>query len=126
MTSGYRVLARKYRPTILGLVGQETLVRILHNSFQSGRIAHAFMLTGVRALAKPQRPGSLPVSLNCIGLDGKGSVTTQPCGTCTHCAMISQDRHVDVLEIDAASRTGVGDMREIIDSVKDLPRLRAL
>ncbi len=122
MTSGYRVLARKYRPTILQeLIGQETLVRILHNSFQSGRIAHAFMLTGVRGVGKTTTARIIARSLNCIGADGQGSVTTKPCGTCTHCAMISQDRHVDVLEIDAASRTGVGDMREIIDSVKYLP-----
>lgn len=122
MTSGYRVLARKYRPTILqDLIGQETLVRILHNSFQSGRIAHAFMLTGVRGVGKTTTARIIARSLNCIGSDGLGGVTTKPCGTCTHCSMISQDRHVDVLEIDAASRTGVGDMREIIDSVKYLP-----
>ncbi|HMS44812.1 MAG TPA: DNA polymerase III subunit gamma/tau [Alphaproteobacteria bacterium] len=122
MNQSYRVLARKYRPTVLkDVIGQETLVRILTNAFASGRIAHAFMLTGVRGVGKTTTARIIARSLNCIGPNGSGEMTVEPCGVCTHCSMIDQDRHVDVLEIDAASRTGVSDMREIIDSVKYMP-----
>ncbi len=116
--AGYRVLARKYRPqTFADLVGQEAMVRTLRNAFESDRIAHAFILTGVRGVGKTTTARIIAKGLNCVGPDGKGGPTIEPCGQCDACVAISEGRHVDVLEMDAASRTGVGDIREIIDSV---------
>jgi len=118
----YRVLARKYRPTTFAdLIGQEVLVRTLTNAFQSGRIAHAFILTGIRGIGKTTTARIIARGLNCIGPDGNGEPTTAPCGVCPNCKMISEDRHVDVIEMDAASRTGVDDIRDIIDSVQYAP-----
>lgn len=118
----YRVLARKYRPaTFDDLIGQEVLVRTLSNAIAGGRIAHAFLLTGIRGIGKTTTARIIARALNCIGVDGQGGPTIHPCGVCTHCKQIAEDRHVDVLEIDAASHTGVGDIREIIDSVRYLP-----
>ena len=118
----YRVLARKYRPsTFSGLVGQDVLVRVFTNSFKSERIAHAFILTGVRGVGKTTTARIIARALNCIGLDGAGGLTTEPCGDCEHCKAISEDRHVDILEMDAASRTGVDDIRELIESVHYFP-----
>jgi DNA polymerase-3 subunit gamma/tau len=115
----YRVLARKYRPeTFADLVGQDAMVRVLRNAFAAGRIAQAFILTGIRGTGKTTTARIIAKGLNCIGPDGTGGPTTEPCGTCVHCRAISEGRHVDVLEMDAASRTGVGDIREIIDSVR--------
>jgi DNA polymerase-3 subunit gamma/tau len=115
---GYQVLARKYRPaTFADLIGQEAMVRTLKNAFAAGRIAHAFILTGVRGVGKTTTARIVAKGLNCIGPDGKGGPTTEPCGACEHCRAIAEGRHVDVLEMDAASRTGVGDIREIIESV---------
>src|SRR5690606_13111612 len=103
----YRVLARKYRPkTFNELIGQDALVRTLSNALRSGRIAHAFILTGVRGVGKTTTARIVARALNCIGVDGDGGPTTEPCGVCEHCTAIAQDRHVDVLEMDAASRTG--------------------
>jgi DNA polymerase-3 subunit gamma/tau len=117
--SGYRVLARKYRPTRFDqLIGQEVLVRTLTHAIESGRIAQAYMLTGVRGIGKTTTARIIARALNCIGEDGKGGPTITPCGVCPNCIAISEDRHVDVLEMDAASRTGVDDMREIIDGVR--------
>ncbi len=117
-TESYRVLARKYRPeTFADLIGQEAMVRTLRNAFESDRIAHAFVLTGVRGVGKTTTARIVAKGLNCIGPDGTGGPTIEPCGVCEACAAISEGRHVDVLEMDAASRTGVGDIREIIDSV---------
>ncbi|MCB1354258.1 MAG: DNA polymerase III subunit gamma/tau [Rhodobacteraceae bacterium] len=114
----YRVLARKYRPeTFADLIGQEAMVRTLRNAFEAGRIAHAFVLTGVRGVGKTTTARILAKGLNCTGPDGTGGPTIEPCGVCENCRAISAGRHVDVLEMDAASRTGVGDIREIIDSV---------
>ena len=118
----YRVLARKYRPTTFDdLVGQEVLVRTLANAFKTDRIAHAFLLTGIRGIGKTTTARIIARALNCIGPDGNGGPTTNPCGVCDHCKMIGEDRHPDVLELDAASRTGVDDIRELIDSVRYLP-----
>src|ERR1700733_9712832 len=104
----YRVLARKYRPqTFADLVGQDVLVRTLNNAFASGRIAHAFLLTGIRGIGKTTTARIIAKGLNCIGADGKGGPTTSPCGTCSNCQMIAESRHMDVLEMDAASHTGV-------------------
>jgi len=118
----YRVLARKYRPTsFTGLVGQDVLVRTLTNAIQSGRLAHAFVLTGVRGVGKTTTARIIARALNCIGADGKGGPTADPCGVCEHCVAIAEDRHIDVLEMDAASRTGVADIRELIDGVRYAP-----
>ena len=119
----YRVLARKYRPTdFTGLIGQEALVRTLSNAFATGRIAHAFMLTGVRGVGKTTTARIIARALNCIGPDGKRTEPTiQPCGACEPCISISESRNVDVQEMDAASRTGIDDIREIIEGVRYAP-----
>ena len=119
----YRVLARKYRPTdFTGLIGQEALVRTLSNAFATGRIAHAFMLTGVRGVGKTTTARIIARALNCIGADGKNTQPTiQPCGVCEPCVSISESRNVDVQEMDAASRTGIDDIREIIEGVRYSP-----
>ncbi len=114
----YQVLARKYRPeTFADLVGQEAMVRTLKNAFAASRIAQAFIMTGIRGTGKTTTARIIAKGLNCIGPDGTGGPTTDPCGRCEHCTAIMEGRHVDVMEMDAASRTGVGDIREIIDSV---------
>jgi DNA polymerase-3 subunit gamma/tau len=116
--TAYRVLARKYRPeTFADLVGQDAMVRTLKNAFAADRIAQAFIMTGIRGTGKTTTARIIAKGLNCIGADGKGGPTTEPCGICDQCKSIMEGRHVDVLEMDAASRTGVGDIREIIDSV---------
>jgi DNA polymerase III subunit gamma/tau len=120
--SAYRVLARKYRPqTFAELIGQEALVRTLSNAIATGRIAHAFMLTGVRGVGKTTTARIIARALNCVGLDGQGGPTVEPCGECLHCRSIADDRHVDVIEMDAASRTGVDDIRELTEGVRYRP-----
>jgi len=114
----YRVLARKYRPeTFADLVGQDAMVRTLKNAFAAGRIAQAFIMTGIRGTGKTTTARIIAKGMNCVGPDGQGGPTTDPCGSCEHCVAIMEGRHVDVMEMDAASRTGVGDIREIIESV---------
>ena len=117
-TQAYQVLARKYRPeTFVDLVGQDTMVQTLRNAFEAERIAQAFIMTGIRGTGKTTTARIIAKGMNCIGLDGNSGPTIDPCGQCEHCTSIMEGRHVDVMEMDAASRTGVGDIREIIDSV---------
>ena len=116
--TGYRVLARTYRPERFSeLIGQDALVRTLQNALSLGRLAHAFVLTGVRGVGKTSTARLLARGLNCIGSDGTGGPTLEPCGACEPCRSIAAGHHVDVLEIDAASHTGVDDAREIIEGV---------
>lgn len=119
----YKVLARKYRPTDFEhMIGQEALVQTFRNAIKSGRIAHAFLLTGIRGVGKTTTARIIAKALNCIGEDGTlDSPSEKPCGKCINCTSISEDRHQDVLELDAASHTGVADMREIIENVKYKP-----
>ena len=120
--SEYRVLARKYRPKDFDdLIGQEVLVRTLSNAIAQNRLAHAFLLTGIRGIGKTTTARIIARALNCMGEVGQGSATIRPCGVCPNCIAIMQDRHVDVIEMDAASRTGVDDIREIIDTVHYAP-----
>ena len=118
----YRVLARKYRPTTFDdLIGQEAMVRILRNAFAQNRVAHAWMLTGVRGVGKTTTARIIARALNCVGPDGTGGPTADPCGACPNCVAVLADRHPDVVEMDAASRTGVDDMREVIDAARYRP-----
>ena len=117
-SQAYRVLARKYRPeTFADLVGQDAMVRTLKNAFEADRIAQAFVMTGIRGTGKTTTARIIAKGMNCIGADGTGGPTTEPCGVCEHCTAIMEGRHVDVMEMDAASNTGVANIREIIDSV---------
>ncbi len=121
-TAGYQVLARKYRPTdFSNLIGQDAMVRTLTNAFDTGRIAHAFILTGVRGVGKTTTARIIAKALNCVGPGGDGDATIDPCGKCQFCTSIAEDRLVDVLEMDAASRTGVDDVRELIEGVRYKP-----
>ncbi len=116
------VLARKYRPQIFSdLVGQEALVQTITNAIEHNRLAHAYMLTGIRGIGKTSSARIIAKGLNCIGVDGKGNMTPNPCGVCKHCREISSDAHIDVIEIDAASNTGVDNIREIIEGAKYNP-----
>ncbi len=111
----YQVLARKYRPeTFADLVGQDAMVRTLKNAFEADRIAQAFIMTGIRGTGKTTTARIIAKGMNCIGPDGNGGPTTQPCGVCEHCVAIMEGRHVDVMEMDAASNTGVQNIRDAI------------
>jgi DNA polymerase-3 subunit gamma/tau len=117
--SPYRVLARKYRPqTFAELIGQDAMVTTLGNAISRDRIAHAFLLTGVRGVGKTSTARLIAKALNCIGPDGQGGPTITPCNVCEPCRAIAEGRHIDVIEMDAASHTGVEDIREIIDAVR--------
>ena len=118
----YRVLARKYRPTSFAdMIGQEAMVRTLRNAFAVNRVAHGFMLTGVRGVGKTTTARIIARALNCIGADGQGGATVEPCGVCPNCVAILADRHPDVVEMDAASNNGIDEIREIIDAVRFRP-----
>ena len=118
----YRVLARKYRPRNFDeLIGQDALVRTLKNAIDSGRVAHAFMLTGVRGVGKTTTARIIAKALNYKGPDGKSGPTTGSTDDCSLCRAIAEDRHPDVIEMDAASHTGVENMREILDGVRYAP-----
>jgi DNA polymerase-3 subunit gamma/tau len=122
--AAYRVLARKYRPQTFedAFIGQAAMVRTLANAFAAGRIAHAFMLTGVRGVGKTTTARIIAKALNCIGTDGKRTApTVTPCGVCEPCRSIAESRNVDVYEMDAASHTGIDDIREIIEGVRYAP-----
>lgn len=115
----YRVLARKYRPqTFSELIGQEAMVRTLANAIARDRLAHAFLMTGVRGVGKTSTARLIAKALNCVGPDGTGGPTIDPCGLCEPCRAIAEGRHIDVIEMDAASNTGVDDVREIIEQVR--------
>ena len=115
----YRVLARKYRPqTFAELIGQEAMVRTLANAIARDRLAHAFLMTGVRGVGKTSTARLIAKALNCVGPDGQGGPTIDPCGVCEACVAIAEGRHIDVIEMDAASNTGVDDVREIIEQVR--------
>ena len=114
---GYRVLARKYRPqSFATLIGQDAMVQTLKNAIDTNRLAHAFILTGVRGVGKTTTARLIARALNCIGQDGKGGPTVDPCGQCEFCTAIAASTHPDVIEMDAASHTGVDDIRSIIDN----------
>lgn len=118
----YVVLARKYRPqNFEDLLGQDALVQTLTNAIKNNRLHHAYILTGIRGVGKTTTARLIAKALNCTGLDGKGGPTIHPCGVCENCKAIAAGRHIDVLELDAASRTGVDDMREILDGVRYKP-----
>jgi DNA polymerase-3 subunit gamma/tau len=115
----YRVLARKYRPgSFAGLIGQQAMVQTLANAIARNRLAQAWLLTGVRGVGKTSTARIIARALNCIGADGTGGATIDPCGVCTHCTQIASGSHMDVIEMDAASNTGVDDVREIIEAVR--------
>jgi DNA polymerase III subunit gamma/tau len=115
----YRVLARKYRPQrFTELIGQEAMVQTLGNAIKRDRLAHAFLMTGVRGVGKTSTARLIAKALNCIGPDGQGGPTIDPCGICEPCTAITEGRHIDVVEMDAASNTGVDDVREIIEAVR--------
>ena len=115
----YRVLARRYRPrTFKDLIGQDSMVRILSNSFEMNRVAHAFLFTGVRGVGKTTAARIVSKGLNCIKNE---MPTISPCGECESCIAARNDRHVDIVEIDAASHTGVDDMRELTEGVRYKP-----
>ena len=118
----YRVLARAYRPTRLSaLIGQEALVRTLKNAFASGRVAHAFLLSGIRGVGKTTTARIIARGLNCTGPDGQGGPTPEPCGMCASCTAIEEDRALDVIEMDAASQTGKDDVLELLEGLQFLP-----
>ncbi len=115
----YRVLARKYRPQSFSeLIGQDAMVQTLGNAIRRERLAHAFLMTGVRGVGKTSTARLIAKALNCIGPDGQGGPTIDPCGQCEPCLAIAEGRHIDVIEMDAASHTGVDDVREIIEAVR--------
>ncbi len=122
-SEAYQVLARKYRPRRFDdLIGHEAMVRTLSNAFASGRIAHAFVLTGVRGVGKTTTARILARALNYVGPNGEdnGPQIDMP-EDGLHCQAIAESRHPDVLEMDAASRTGVGDIRDLIEGVRYAP-----
>ena len=118
----YVVLARKYRPqNFEDLLGQVALGQTLTNAIQNNRLHHAYILTGIRGVGKTTTARLIARALNCTGADGKGGPTIHPCGVCDNCKAIAAGRHMDVMELDAASHTGVEDIREHLDSAQNAP-----
>lgn len=118
----YVALARKYRPqNFEDLLGQDALVQTLTNAIKNNRLHHAYILTGIRGVGKTTTARLIARAINCIGPDGNGGPTIHPCGECENCKAIAADRHIDVIELDAASKTGVDDIREILDGVRYKP-----
>ena len=114
----YRVLARKYRPQRFDeLIGQDAMVKTLGNAIKRDRIAHAFLMTGVRGVGKTTTARLIAKALNCIGEDGQGGPTISPCDKCEPCTAIAEGRFIDVMEQDAASKTKVEEMRELLDGI---------
>ena len=113
----YRVLARKYRSqTFAELIGQEAMVQTLANAIKRDRLAHAFLMTGIRGVGKTSTARLIAKALNCVGPDGQGGPTIDPCGQCEPCQAIAEGRHIDVIEMDSASHTGVDDVSDIIEA----------
>ncbi|MBE6467457.1 MAG: DNA polymerase III subunit gamma/tau [Alphaproteobacteria bacterium] len=118
----YVVLARKYRPQSFNeLLGQDALVKTITNAIKNNRLHHAYILTGIRGVGKTTTARIIAKALNCTGKDAVNGVTVNPCGICENCKAIAESRHIDVLELDAASRTGVNDIRDILDGVRYKP-----
>ncbi len=118
----YVVLARKYRPQSFNeLLGQDALVKTITNAIKNNRLHHAYILTGIRGVGKTTTARIIAKALNCSGKDATAGATVNPCGICENCRAIAESRHIDVLELDAASRTGVDDVREILDGVRYKP-----
>ncbi len=118
----YVVLARKYRPQSFNeLLGQDALVKTITNAIKNNRLHHAYILTGIRGVGKTTTARIIAKALNCTGKDAVSGATINPCGICENCRAIAESRHIDVLELDAASHTGVGDIREILDGVRYKP-----
>lgn len=122
MTENYKVLAIKYRPQRFeDVIGQDVLVKTLTNAIQKNKIHHAFILTGIRGVGKTTTARLIAKSLNCIGKDGNGKETMEPCLECAHCKAIAAGVDQDVIEFDAASHTGVNDIRDIIENINYAP-----
>ena len=118
----YVVLARKYRPQSFNeLLGQDALVKTITNAIKNNRLHHAYILTGIRGVGKTTTARIIAKALNCTGKDAVNGIAVNPCGICENCRAIAESSHIDVLELDAASHTGVGDVREILDGVRYKP-----
>ena len=112
----YVVLARKYRPrSFEQMVGQAHVVRALSNALQQQRLHHAYLFTGTRGIGKTTISRILAKSLNCIGPDGRGGITATPCGVCSACVEIDEDRYLDYIELDAASNRGIDEARDLLE-----------